>query len=74
MDQDIGVVDCIDRASFTIVHSHCETARIPHRFQPQPVYGDIAKCRHMFGLILKNEPLFLLVIAALAFQKVEFDR
>src|SRR5690349_1916580 len=74
MDKNIGIENCFKGATLAIVHSDSETARIAHSFQQQPIDSAIAKCRHMPGLIIKNESLFLLVMMALVLQQVHFYR
>src|SRR5690348_14840814 len=74
MDKNISIENCFKGATLTIVNSYSETTRIAHSFEQQPIDSAIAKCCYIFRLIFKNESLFLLVMMALVFQKVHFDR
>ena len=73
MDENIGVEYRVKRATFAVVDSHCETSRIAHSFQEQPIYGSITERRHMLRLIFQDEPLLLLVVTSIVVQKVQLD-
>ena len=73
MDENIGVENRVKRATFAVVDSHCETSRIAHSFQQQPIYGSITERRHMLRPIFQDEPLLLLVVTSIVVQKVQLD-
>ena len=65
MNENVGVADCIEGAPFAIVDSHCETSRIAHGFQDQPVYRSIAECCYVLRLIVQDELPLLFVVTSL---------
>jgi hypothetical protein len=74
MDKNIGVENRVKRATLSIVDSHCETSRIAHSFQQQPIYSSITKRRDMLRLMLQDEPQLLLVVtSSVVVQKLQLD-
>src|ERR1700730_5646350 len=73
MDENIGVENRVKCATFAIVDSHCETSRITHSFQYQPIYGPIAEGRHVRRLMFQDEPQLLLVVTSVVLEKVKLD-
>ena len=62
MDKHIGVENRVKRATFAVVNRHCETSRIAHSLQQQPIYSSITERRHVLRLIFQDESLLLLVV------------
>ena len=74
MDKNIGVENRVKRATLSVVDSHCETSRVAHSLQQQPIHIPITECRHMLRLIFQDESLLLLVVTSFVIvQKVKLD-
>src|SRR5258705_8722348 len=73
MDENIGVENRVQCATLAVVDSDCETSRIAHTFQQQPIYGPITERRHMLRLIFQDKPQLLLVVTSVVVQKVQLD-
>ena len=73
MDEEIGVENRVQCTTLAVVDSYCETSRIAHTFQQQPIYGPITERRHMLRLIFQDEPQLLLVVTFLVIEKVQVD-
>ena len=73
MDENIGVENRVQCATLAVVDSYCETSRIAHTFQQQPIYGPITERRHMLRLIFQDEPQLLLVVTSFVVEKVQLD-
>jgi hypothetical protein len=73
MDENIGVENRLQCATLAVVDSYCETSRIAHTFQQQPIYGPITERRHMLRLTFQDEPQLLLVVTSVVIEKVQLD-